>query len=72
MGPGLEDADIDPAHVAEVLRGLYCETALACSRDSPLPTLEVSAAEHIPFGTDWPATSEPMAVRSIDTPGFDT
>ncbi|MFF1731082.1 hypothetical protein [Streptomyces sp. NPDC058247] len=33
MGRGPEDADIDPAHVAEVLRGLHYETALAGSRN---------------------------------------
>jgi len=33
--------DIDPTHVAHVLRGLYYETARAGSRNSLLPTLEV-------------------------------
>jgi 6-methylsalicylate decarboxylase len=65
MGRGPEDADIDPAHVAEVLRGLYYETALAGSRNSLLPTLEVTTADHILFGTDWPAAPEPTVVRNI-------
>jgi len=65
MGRGPEDADIDPAHVAEVLRGLYYETALAGSRNSLLPTLEVTGANHILFGTDWPAAPEPTVVRNI-------
>jgi predicted TIM-barrel fold metal-dependent hydrolase len=64
MGRGPDDADIDPAHVAEVLRGLYYETALAGSRNSLLPTLEVTTADHILFGTDWPAAPEPTVVRS--------
>lgn len=72
MGRGPDDADIDPAHVAEVLRGLYCETALAGSRNSLLPTLAVTTADHILFGTDWPATPEPTVVRSISNlTGFD-
>ncbi|MCW2649524.1 MAG: 6-methylsalicylate decarboxylase [Mycobacterium sp.] len=65
MGRGPHDADIDPTHVAHVLRGLYYETALAGSRNSLLPTLEVTTAEHILFGTDWPAAPEPTVVRNI-------
>jgi predicted TIM-barrel fold metal-dependent hydrolase len=65
MGRGPHDADIDPTHVAEVLHGLYYETPLAGSRTSLLPTLEVSTAEHILFGTDWPAAPEPTVVRNI-------
>jgi predicted TIM-barrel fold metal-dependent hydrolase len=64
MGRGPDDADIDPAHVAEVLRGFYYETALAGSRNSLLPTLEVTTANHILFGTDWPAAPEPTVVRN--------
>jgi 6-methylsalicylate decarboxylase len=65
MGRGPHDADIDPTHVAQVLRGLYYETALAGSRNSLLPTLEVTSADHILFGTDWPAAPEPTVVRNI-------
>jgi predicted TIM-barrel fold metal-dependent hydrolase len=65
MGRGPQDADIDPAHVATVLRGLYYETALAGSRNSLLPTLEVTTADHILFGTDWPAAPEPTVVHNI-------
>ncbi|MFK0020486.1 amidohydrolase family protein [Streptomyces sp. NPDC090798] len=72
MGRGPADADIDPGHVAEVLRGLYYETALAGSRNSLLPTLEVTSVDHILFGTDWPAAPEPTVVRNIDNlTGFD-
>ncbi|MEV6424429.1 amidohydrolase family protein [Streptomyces sp. NPDC051662] len=72
MGRGPRDADIDPAHVAEVLRGLYYETALAGSRNSLLPTLEVTTADHILFGTDWPAAPESTVVRNIENlTGFD-
>ncbi|MFE2520702.1 amidohydrolase family protein [Streptomyces mirabilis] len=72
LGRGPEDADSDPAHVAEVLRGLYYETALAGSRNSLLPTLEVTTADHILFGTDWPAAPEATVVRNIDNlTGFD-
>lgn len=65
MGRGPDDADIDAAHVADTLRGLYYETALAGSRNSLLPTLEVTTAEHILFGTDWPAAPEPTVVHNI-------
>jgi 6-methylsalicylate decarboxylase len=65
MGRGPHDADIDPDHVAKVLRGLYYDTALAGSRSSLLPTLEVTSADHILFGTDWPAAPEPTVVRNI-------
>jgi predicted TIM-barrel fold metal-dependent hydrolase len=65
MGRGPNDADIDPDHVARVLRGLYYDTALAGSRNSLLPTLEVTSADHILFGTDWPAAPEPTVVRNI-------
>jgi predicted TIM-barrel fold metal-dependent hydrolase len=65
MGRGPNDADIDPTHVAEVLRGLYYETALAGSANSLLPALEVTTADHILFGTDWPAAPEPTVVRNI-------
>jgi predicted TIM-barrel fold metal-dependent hydrolase len=65
MGRGPEDADIDPAHVAEVLRGLYYDTALAGSRNSLLPTMEVTSSDHILFGTDWPAAPEPTVVHNI-------
>jgi predicted TIM-barrel fold metal-dependent hydrolase len=65
MGRGPRDADIDPTHVADVLRGLYYETALAASPNSLLPTLEVTTAEHILFGTDWPAAPESTVIRNI-------
>jgi predicted TIM-barrel fold metal-dependent hydrolase len=65
MGRGPEDADIDPDHVAAVLRGLYYETALAGSRNSLLPTLEVTSPDHVLFGTDWPAAPEATVVRNI-------
>jgi 6-methylsalicylate decarboxylase len=65
MGRGPNDADIGPTHVAEVLRGLYYETALAGSRNSLLPTLEVTSADHILFGTDWPAAPEATVIRNI-------
>ena len=66
MGRGPHDADIDATHVAEVLRGLYYETSLAGSRNSLLPTLEVTTADHILFGTDWPAAPEVTGVHNID------
>ncbi|MGW6769688.1 amidohydrolase family protein [Streptomyces sp. NPDC055037] len=65
MGRGPEDAEIDPAHVATVLRGLYYDTALAGSRNSLLPTLEVTSPDHILFGTDWPAAPETTVVHNI-------
>src|SRR5258705_12159938 len=65
MGRGPDDAHIDPTHVAQVLRGLYYETPLAGSRNSLLPTLQVTPADHILFGTDWPAAPEPTVIKNI-------
>jgi aminocarboxymuconate-semialdehyde decarboxylase len=65
MGRGPSDADIDPNHVTQVLRGLYYDTALAGSRNSLLPTLEVTSADHILFGTDWPAAPEATTDHNI-------
>jgi 6-methylsalicylate decarboxylase len=65
MGRGPDDANIDAVDVAATLRGLYYETALAGSRNSLLPTLEVTTADHILFGTDWPAAPEPTVVKNI-------
>jgi predicted TIM-barrel fold metal-dependent hydrolase len=48
-----------------VLHGLYYETALAGSRHSLLPTLEVTTPDHLLFGTDWPAAPESTVVRNI-------
>ena len=63
---GPDDADIDPDHVAGVLRSLYYETALAGSRNSLLPTLEVTDVDHILFGTDWPAAPEATVGRNTE------
>src|SRR4030081_3413197 len=65
MGRGPDDAVIDPPHVAEGRRGRYDEAALGGRRNSLLPTLEVTTADHILFGTDWPAAPEPTVVRNI-------
>jgi predicted TIM-barrel fold metal-dependent hydrolase len=65
MGRGPQDADIDPTHVATVLRGLYYDTAMSGSRNSLLPALEVTTADHILFGTDWPAAPEASVIHSI-------
>jgi len=66
MGRGPDDADIDPTHVAQVLRGLYYETALAGSRNSLLPPSRSPPRITFLFGTDWPAAPEPTVVRNID------
>lgn len=62
-GRAPQDAAIDAGHVSEALRSLFYETALAGSRNSLLPTLEVSDTDHVLFGTDWPAAP----VRSSTT-----
>lgn len=67
MGMGPDDADIDPAHVSEVLNKLYYDTALAGSRNSLLPTLEVTSVEHLLFGTDWPAAPERAVVHTLES-----
>ena len=39
---------------------------MAGSRYALLPTLEVTTADHILFGTDWRAAPGPTMVRNID------
>lgn len=51
---------------SQVLRDLYYDTALAGARHSPLPALEVTSADHILFGTDWPTAPERTVVRGIE------
>ncbi|MBP0457198.1 amidohydrolase family protein [Streptomyces montanisoli] len=72
MGPG--DAGIDPQHVAHVLHRLYYDTALAGTAHSLLPTLQVTDADHVLFGTDWPAAPEATVDRNntglLDFEGF--
>ncbi|QSE41312.1 amidohydrolase [Rhodococcus erythropolis] len=58
LGQGPNDADIDPDHVRDVLRGLHYESALAASPSSLLPTLEVTGYDHVLFGTDHGAAPE--------------
>ena len=62
---GRLDAVISAAEVATVLHGFYYETALAGSPNSLLPTLEVTDADHLLFGTDWPAAPEPVVDHNI-------
>lgn len=64
VGRGPGDAEITPDHIAEVLRGLYYDTALAGSRASLLPTLEVTDPEHLLFGSDWPAAPEQVVLQN--------
>jgi aminocarboxymuconate-semialdehyde decarboxylase len=66
MGRGPTDAEIGPDHVFEVLRGLYYEIALAGNANSLLPTLEVTSADHLLFGTDFPAAPERTIGHNID------
>jgi len=63
---GPRDVDINSAHIAGVLRGLYYDTALAGSRNSLQPTLAVTTPDHLLFGTDWPAAPEPVIADNID------
>lgn len=74
---GPRDADITAEHVAEVLRNLYYETALAGSPSSLLPALQVTSSDHILFGTDYPAapgraitdnTANLLAFNGFDKP----
>ncbi len=65
MGRGPEDADIGPQHVTDALRGLYYDTALAGAAHSLLPTLQVTDADHVLFGSDWPAAPEATVARTI-------
>jgi predicted TIM-barrel fold metal-dependent hydrolase len=72
MGRGPADADIDAEHVRRVLTGLHYDIALAGAAHTLLPTLQVTDADHILFGTDWPAAPEPTVGHNIDNLlGFD-
>ncbi|MER7681612.1 amidohydrolase family protein [Streptomyces sp. NPDC096934] len=72
VGRAPQDADVDGGHIAEVLRDLYYETALGASRNSLLPALEVTGADHVLFGTDWPAAPLSAVDHNIDNlTGFD-
>lgn len=72
VGRAPQDAPIDAEHIAEVLRGLYYETALGGSRNSLLPALEVTDVDHLLFGTDWPAAPVTAVDHNIDNlTGFD-
>ncbi|MFH8343033.1 amidohydrolase family protein [Streptomyces sp. AM6-12] len=62
-GPG--DALVTAEHVAEVLRGLYYDTAMAGSPHSLLPVLQVTGIDHILFGTDVGAAPEPIIAGAI-------
>lgn len=62
----LTTARTTPDQVTEVLRSLYYETALARSRHSLLPTLEVTDPSHVLFGSDWPAAPEDTVARNTD------
>lgn len=71
-GRAPQDAEIDAGHVSEALRSLYYETALAGSRTSLLPTLEVTGTDHVLFGTDWPAAPVAVVDDNIENlTGFD-
>jgi predicted TIM-barrel fold metal-dependent hydrolase len=76
MGRGPTDAEVGPDHVFEVLRGLYYEIALASSPNSLLPTLQVTSADHVLFGTDFPAAPERTIGHNIENfmafAGFDS
>lgn len=70
MGRGPDDDPaVGPEHVAEVLRGLYYDTALAGSPHALLPTLEMTGPGHVLFCTGWPAAPEPTwSARSPPSP----
>jgi 6-methylsalicylate decarboxylase len=65
QGPA-DDPAVDKAHIAEVLRALYYETAIASGPHSLLPALACTGPDHILFGTDWPAAPESAVVDMID------
>ncbi|WP_053042504.1 amidohydrolase family protein [Streptomyces sp. KE1] len=70
MGRGPDDDPaVGPEHVAEVLRGLYYDTALAGSPHALLPALETTGPGHVLFCTGWPAAPEPTwSARSPPSP----
>jgi predicted TIM-barrel fold metal-dependent hydrolase len=67
LGRRADDAAIGPQHVADVLRDLYYETALAGSPNSLLPALHVTGHDHLLFGTDFPAAPGPAIDHNIES-----
>jgi hypothetical protein len=63
---GAEYAAITAEHVADVLRGVRYDTALAASPNSLRPILELTGHDHILFGTDYPAAPGPAIDRDIE------
>jgi predicted TIM-barrel fold metal-dependent hydrolase len=61
-----DDTEITTDHIADVLRCLHYDTALAASPNSLLPILEVTSHEQILFGTDYPAAPGPAIDRNIE------
>lgn len=51
--------------VLDQLGKLYYDTAIAGSASSILPVLELTGADHILFGTDFPPATEPVIVENI-------
>jgi len=65
IGRGPQDAVVTAEHVSRVLKGLYYDTAMAGSRNSLLPVLEVTDSDHLLLGTDWPAAPEPVVTENL-------
>jgi predicted TIM-barrel fold metal-dependent hydrolase len=63
---GADDAAITADHVADVLRNLRYDTALAASSNSLYPILDVTGHDHVLFGTDYPAAPVGAIDRNIE------
>jgi predicted TIM-barrel fold metal-dependent hydrolase len=63
---GADDAAITADHIADVLRGMHYDTALAGSPNSLHPILQVTGYDHILFGTDFPAAPGPAIDGNIE------
>lgn len=64
-GPN-DDPGVDRAHVADVLRRLHYETAIASAPHSLRPVLEVTGPENVLFGSDWPAAPESAVAEMVE------
>lgn len=61
-----DDVELTETEIKGILRNFYYEIALAGGRQSLLPTLDITDASHILFGTDFPAAPTPAIDENID------
>ena len=59
-------AKMTPQTILRQLRKLYFDTAIAGSTSSIVPVLELTSADHIVFGTDYPPATERVIRENME------